>query len=176
MTVSHFARRPVEGEYAPYFDTYLTLVDETDIFEILARQVGGLREVLSGKPPSMMEELHGQYTWTINQALGHLIDVERIFGYRTCRVAANDSTDMPGFNENDFVANLSYEGVTTEQLVDELDLLRQSNIAMLRRLQPECWDRMGQADGKPISVRALAYLLVGHVRHHRRIFEQRLAT
>lgn len=176
MTTQDFARRPIEGEYSPYFDTYLSLVHETDIFQILESQVAGFRDLLDGKPESMMNELHDPYTWTIKQAVGHVIDVERIFGYRACRIAANDMTDLPGFDENAFVANVSFESVTIGQLVEELDLLRRGNVAMLRRIQPECWDRAGRADGKPISVRALAYMLVGHVRHHQRIFEQRLAT
>jgi hypothetical protein len=55
---------------------------------------------------------------------------------------------------------------------------------VLRRLDPldpldplggAAWRRMGTASGKPVSVRALAYIMAGHVRHHLRILSTRYA-
>ncbi|MDB4778207.1 DinB family protein [bacterium] len=176
MVNQNFSRAPQAGEYPPYFETYLALVDETDIFAVLESQIGELRGFLGDRPESMMDEVHEPYTWTIKQALGHVIDTERIFGYRACCIAANEEADLPGFDQDAYVANSSYSEVSAAELMDELDALRRGNLAMLKRMHPEYWDRSGRADGKAITVRTLAYLLVGHVRHHQRIFEQRLAV
>ncbi len=176
MVNQNFSHPPQAGEYSPYFDTYLALVDETDIFLLLERQIGELRGFIGGKPESMMDELHEPYTWTIKQAIGHMIDTERVFGYRACCIAANEQADLPGFDQDAYVANTSYSEVSVAELLDELEALRRGNLAMLKRMEPEYWDRSGRADGKEITVRALAYLMVGHVRHHQRVFEKRLAV
>lgn len=176
MPTQEFARRPVAGEYAPYFEAYLGLVDGTDIFWMLGNQISEIRELLEGSPESVLEELHDPYTWTIKQAMGHIIDTERVFGYRACCIAANDTTELPGFNENEYVDNINYDVVKMADLLDEFEWLRRGNLAMLKRIQPECWDREGIAGEKSISVRALAFLMVGHVKHHSNVFVKRLAV
>jgi len=40
-------------------------------------------------------------------------------------------------------------------------------------LSEEAWKRSGVASDNPISVRALAYILLGHERHHLRILRER---
>lgn len=176
MTATEFARRPIAGEYADYYDQYLNLATESDIVAALENQIQEFRSVFQSKPEELMGELHEPYTWTIKQALGHVIDNERIFGYRAARFAAGDQTGLVGYEQDEYVANVDYSKVTCAALMDELEYVRRGNLAMYRRMLPDYWDRAGEADGKLISVRAIAYLLVGHLRHHFNIFEKRLAV
>jgi len=168
--------RPVTGEYQDYFDTYISLVEEGNILEILEEQITTIAEMLAAVPDSQLDCLHEPYTWTIKQVIGHCVDTERIFGYRACRFAANDPTPVPGFDQDTYVDNTDYQGVSLEALIQELLLARQANLAMLKRQTQDAWLRTGTADGKTMSVRAAAYVMAGHIIHHFKIIEKRLAS
>ena len=137
--------------------------------------MGQLRTLLSAADPAELDKLHAPYTWTIKQVLGHLIDTERVFGYRAARFATGDDTPLPGFDQDQFVANMDYSAVPFSRLLDELDYLRKGHLLMFSRFDGACWTQMGQADGKQMSTRAAAYIMAGHIRHHQRIVEKRLA-
>ena len=167
-------QRPDPSEYKDYFATYIDLVTEPDVIGLLQAQVPELRKLLESVAPQELEKLHEPYTWTIKQVLGHLIDTERVFGYRAARFATGDSTPLAGFDQDAFVANMNYTKVPLATLLDELDHLRQGHLAMFSRFDQSCWDHVGHADGKPMSTRAAAYIMAGHIRHHQRIVETRL--
>ncbi|MEM9409818.1 MAG: DinB family protein, partial [Planctomycetota bacterium] len=164
------------NEYQPYFQTYIDLVDETNIREQLQEQAEKFKEVLSGVSEEVASCLHPPYSWTIKQVVGHLIDGEKIFGVRAHRIACAEGLPLPGFDQNIFVANTDYEPVALSALVQEFIYNRASNQLMLDRWTSGMWTQTGICDGKPISVRAVACLLVGHVNHHLRIIEKRLET
>ena len=119
-------------------------------------------------------QLHDPYTWTIRQVIGHLIDAERVFAYRALRFAMGDATPLPGFDQDAYVAAADYSQVPLQNLAEEMFMLRQANLGMFLRFSDKGWASSGEADGKSMSVRALAYVMVGHVRHHLRIIEKRV--
>jgi hypothetical protein len=47
-----------------------------------------------------------------------------------------------------------------------------ATVAFFRSLPAEAWARRGIASDNPFTVRALAYLAVGHVIHHTRILQE----
>lgn len=165
--------RPAPNEYAEYFETYISLVPESDIQSVLRDQLAQVREVLQSFEASELEALHDPYTWTPKQVLGHCIDTERVMGYRAATVAVSEEADLPGFDQDLFVANAGYNSVSIVDLIDEFEACRSSHLAMFSRFSSEAWSRAGKADSKPISVRALAYLMAGHVRHHLAILQDR---
>jgi hypothetical protein len=95
-----------------------------------------------------------------------MTDAERVFGYRAFCISRGDRTPLPGFDENPYIAASRYDDHDAGELLAELILVRQSNLEFLNRLNDEEWRRMGTASGHPVSVRALAYMMAGHVRHH----------
>lgn len=167
--------RPIAGEYLDYFDAYISLVGDGSILEILEKQISMIPASMAAVPDDQIDCLHQPYTWTIKQVIGHCIDTERIFGYRACRFAAGDSTPVPGFDQDTYVDNTDYQDVTLGELTNELVLVRQANLAMLQRQTPETWMCNGTADGKNMTVRAAAYVMAGHILHHFKIIEARLA-
>ena len=166
--------RPEPGEYVEYFDTYISLVQEENIFDALEQQIETLNEFVSRVPADQLAVLHAPYTWTIKQVFGHCVDTERVFGYRAGRFAAADTASLPGFDQDEFVAHTDYDSVELAKLNEELVALRQSNLLMLQRQSETSWLRSGVADGKSMTVRAAAYILVGHVRYHLNIVAKRL--
>lgn len=167
-------QRPQPHEHAPYFSRYIDLVPNRPIAQLFHEQLEAVREFFSEVSEDRASIVDPPYGWTFKQVLGHMLDTERVFGYRASRVAAGDLTSLPGFDENAMVAGLDYEGVTMASLVEELLYLRFSNSYLFDRLTGEQLGRIGLADGKPISARACAYVLIGHIEHHLRILHQRL--
>jgi hypothetical protein len=166
-------KRPEKKEYAEYYETYVSLVAETDIVPALEQQVDELIGLFSTIDDEKGSDTYAEGKWTIKELLGHLIDGERIFAYRAFRFARADKTPLPGFDQNPYIANGNYNAAKISDLVAEFTLLRRSNALFFRNLPGQAWDRSGVASENEVSVRALAYIMVGHVRHHLRILSER---
>ena len=168
--------RPEPTEFDSYFAGYISLVEGDDPMPQLAAQPGELHEVLDGVSADESLIHHAPYTWSLRQVLGHCIDTERVFGYRICRIAANDTTPLPGFDQDAFIANVDFDQVSLPDLIDEFEWMRRSHLRMLKRIPAENWTRSGTASGGPLSVRAGAFILAGHLRHHLNIIRKRLGV
>ncbi len=167
-------QRPSKQEYFEYYGTYVDKVPDGDILELATAQCDELRKVLGSLKESEAMVLHAPYTWTIKQVVGHLIDAERIFADRLHRFAAGDQQAQPGMDQDKYVAEQDFQTPKLQSLVDELTLCREANLLLIRRLMPGAWDYRGLASGYSFSVRALAWILVGHINHHLDILRRRI--
>ncbi|MGB7325328.1 MAG: DinB family protein [Rubripirellula sp.] len=172
------SRRPEPSEFSdsPADSTYqLDLVSRMDgdcALATLDRQLYWLCELSGHLSPEQVDKLHPPYQWTIRQVLGHVADAERVFGYRMLRIAAGDTTSLPGWDENAY-ADSRFGMGTISNLVNEIATLRQSNLLLLRRIEPKAWDRSAEVSGNRMTVRAIAWLAAAHLHHHFEIIEQR---
>lgn len=163
--------RPADSEYHPFYAGYLELVTETDLLAVLRAQP----DELSALVGSVADETH-RYTkdkWNIREVLGHMADVERVFGYRALCISRLEETALPGFDENDYIASSTYAEAPAAGIVSEFTSLRAANLAMFERLPASRWEQLGNANGSFVSVRALAFILAGHFRHHVGILRHR---
>ena len=165
--------RPREDEFAPFYARYVALVPETDILAVLERQAEEIRRLAASVRAERETHRYAEGKWSIRQVLGHLVDAERVFGYRAFCFSRGETAALPAFDENQYVAAARFDTTPLRELVDELALVRRSNLAVLRRLEPAEWVRVGTASGKPVTVRALAWVMAGHVRHHVNILRER---
>ena len=165
--------RPTETEYANFYESYVAHVTEDEILPAMRSQIDAIDVLLDRVSPERETYAYAEGKWTIRQIVGHLIDGERVFGYRALCIARGETQNLPGFDENEYMVNAPYENVELEDLLSEFRLARLSNIAMLRTLDETAWTRMGMANGAPVSVRALAYIMVGHARHHMGVLRER---
>lgn len=167
---------PSASEHPPFMGNYIRLVHEANVFDAMEQQLHRFREFVESIPANQLHVLHAPYTWTIAEVLGHCNDTERVFSYRAMRIAAGDKTALPGFDENMLVAAFDYAVCDLTDLIDEWAHLRRSNIHLFARFAPKQWKEIGIANGTPCSTRALAYAIVGHVRHHANILQKRVGV
>jgi hypothetical protein len=166
-------KRPDSNEYASYFGKYVSLVPGDDIVKTLGGQMEETLACLRGLSESQGESRYAPDKWSIKEVIGHLIDAERIFAYRALRFARNDQTPLSGFDENNYVLNSNFNSRKLVDLADEFEVVRKSNLYLLRNLEDEAWSRHGQSNDNEISVRALAYVIAGHELHHLNIIRSR---
>lgn len=162
----HRSTRPAADEFAPYYGTYITRVPDGDVVHTLGAQIVHTLGYLRAIPGSQAGHRYAPGKWSIREVVGHLTDAERIFGYRALRFARGDATPLPGFDENAYVANARLDDRPLASLIDEYEAVRAATIAMFDGLFPEEWIRSGEASGKRMSVRALAWVIAGHELHH----------
>jgi len=167
--------RPDSSEYAPQYANYISLVPENDILKAMSDGLADTLAFLAQVSETESRLRHPPYTWTIKQVVGHLNDCERIFGYRALRFARGDSTPLPGFDENVYAKAAVFERVPLTELVREFDALRRSHIILFNNLADVDWARRGIASEADMTVRALAFAIVGHERHHMAILRRRLS-
>ena len=175
MTATPTAR-PAPAEYAPYYETYIRLVPEADVLPVLEAQVEETLALLRNVPEAVANTRHPPYTWSVKEVIGHLTDAERVFGYRALRIARGDPTPLPGFDENAYVRAASFDARPLPALLAEFEAVRRSHLHLFRSLDDAAWRRDGVANDNRVSVRALAWILAGHVRHHLAILRKRLAS
>jgi hypothetical protein len=158
--------RPSVSEYAPYYSRYISLVSETDVLQVLAAQVNEMERIGRSIPGEREQYRYNKDKWSIREVVGHLTDAERVFGYRAFCISRGDRTPLPGFDQNPYVAEARYDTCALADLMEEFTTVRISNLVFLKRLHETEWQRMGTASDNPVSVRALAFMMAGHVRHH----------
>lgn len=172
-----FFSPPDPSEYVPYYGRYTSLVTESDILAAMGQQIRKTQALLQGLSEEKGDYRYAPGKWSVKELVGHVLDCERIFAYRALRFARNDRTPLPGFEQDDYVANASFDLYSLQDLAAEFEQVRQTNISFFRHLQDTAWLRPGLANGNEISVRALAFIIVGHERHHMNILQTRyLAT
>ncbi len=111
--------------------------------------------------------------WTIKEILLHMIDDERIYSYRALRFARNDTTPLPGFDQEPFARYSKANERTMESLIDEYQTVRNATISLIANLPEEALIRGGIANDHFVTVRALIYHLAGHELHHVNIINEK---
>ncbi|MBK8248962.1 MAG: DinB family protein [Gemmatimonadetes bacterium] len=168
-----YTQRPAVGEHAPYYSTYVSHVADGDILATLAAQHDHTQVLLRGIPESRGGHRYAEGKWSIREAVGHMIDTERVFSYRAMSFARGDETHLPAFDENTWVANGFFDERSLASLADEFRAARAASLALLGHLNATEWSRVGKASVAHMSVRAAAWVIAGHELHHVGILKSR---
>jgi hypothetical protein len=165
--------RPQAGEYAPYYDRYISLVQGDDILNTLDQQRRDTMLLLSGRDDDDGDFRYAPDKWSAKEVLGHVCDTERVFAYRALRFARADATPLEGFEQDDYVRNGPFAQRPLADQVEDFIAVRRATLSLLRNLDEAAWMRHGLANKNEVTVRALAYIIAGHELHHRRILVEK---
>jgi hypothetical protein len=171
--MSTTSTRPNPSEYTPFHAEYVSAVPDGDILAILRANGNALDALFA----SVAEERGGyRYAadkWSIREIIGHITDGERVLGYRALRAARGDSTPLAGYDAEAYIGPAGFDVRSLADLRAELRAVRESTRCFFASLPNQAWDRIGVTEGRAISVRALAYVIVGHAIHHMRVLADR---
>ncbi|MEW6083921.1 MAG: DinB family protein [Chloroflexota bacterium] len=158
---------PTSDEYAEFYAGYIQrAAARGDVLVALSKQIDEIQAALGSLSDEQALFRDKPTEWSIKGVMGHLNDVERVFSYRLLRVSRNDPTPLPGFEQDDYVSEAGFDSSPLRDLIQEFEHLRRANILAIQNMKEESTLRVGVASGKPVSARALIYMLAGHVDHH----------
>ncbi|MEO8392666.1 MAG: DinB family protein [Chloroflexota bacterium] len=159
--------RPQADEHSPYYSRYIDLVPEgKDIYALMSAQPDDLRTLLQGVSEDQADARPAPGEWSIKEVIGHICDAERIFAYRALRVARADATPLPGFEQDGYVTATNFNARSLSDVVEEFSLQRRANVLCFKPLSEAELIRRGTASNNPVTVRAILYMMIGHVMHH----------
>jgi uncharacterized protein (TIGR03083 family) len=165
--------RPAGDEIPPHFVGYVGNVTESDPVAVLATQIDATTALLRGLSEADALKRYAPGKWSVKEVVGHLTDTERIMAYRALRIARGDETPLPGFDEKAYVPPAKFDARPLAELLADLRTVRSASLALFKSFDADAWQRRGTASGKPISVRAVGYVIPGHERHHVEILKTR---
>lgn len=157
---------PEDTEYNLAYEPYIQAVPETDLLTALSNGHDRFVSMVGSIPESLLTFRYQPEKWSLAEVLMHLLDVERIFCYRALRFSRNDSTALPGFDDDDFVLNGNAGERSLESILGEYQAIRKASLEFFKNINTEMSLRSGTANGKVFSVRALGYAIAGHEIHH----------
>ena len=165
--------RPEDDDFAPYYAGYVALVPESDILGVLAAQVDEVRALGAAVSPERETFCYAPGKWSIREVVGHVTDGERVFGHRAFCIARGEQQSLPGFDEQAYMKESNHHQRPLAGLAEDFAALRGVNLSFLAGLEEDAWRRRGTANGNPVTVLALAYMLAGHARHHLGVLRER---
>ena len=166
--------KPKDGEFPPYANIYIQLLpDDGLLLKHLKNNFVVTKQLILPLAEDILNYTYAENKWTIKEILVHIIDDERIFAYRALRFARNDKTELPGFEQDDYVLYSRAAGRSMANIFEEYEAVRDSTIALFNGLPCEAFLRMGTANNNKATVRALAYHIAGHELHHVNIIKEK---
>ncbi|HJU88593.1 MAG TPA: DinB family protein [Gemmatimonadaceae bacterium] len=165
-TAEALRQRPAPDEYAQGFAGYIARVPDGDVLVTLTRQLDETATLLGSVAEERGSYRYASGKWSIKDVAGHMLDTERIMAYRALRAARGDRTELPGFEQDDFVRGATFDRRPLRETLEEMRLVRLANISFFRSLSDDELLRRGVANGNEFTPRAMAFIIAGHERHH----------
>lgn len=164
---------PKKGEYSAYFDTYISKVPDENFTDLILRQIKDLKLLFESKEAGWCSLPYAEGKWTPKEVLGHVIDTERIMTFRALCFARGEKNPLPGFDQDPYVVNARFGQVPVDLLLQDFEAQRMALLTLIKTLDESVLDNLGNANGNPISPRALFWIIPGHFVHHFRILKER---
>jgi DinB superfamily len=165
--------RPKPGDYNLYYDRYISLIEEDDIINVIEKQKKSSETFLKSFTEENGIFAYAEGKWTVKEVLGHLIDTERIMAYRALAFARGEKQSLPGFEQDDYVAESNFNKRSLDHLIIEFITVRESNIILFQSFDEKILIKRGTASGSEITVLALIYIIAGHEKHHMKFLRER---
>lgn len=165
--------KPEPGEYSEFNATYVNLIGDQDVLNLLVESKKNTHMMFSNIPVHKEEYAYEEGKWTIKEVVSHMIDTERIFAYRLLAISRGEKQPLPGFEQDDYVKSSFANRRVLDELADEFRTVRETTLYLVQNLNEEQLKTMGTASNHPISARALVYMIAGHEQHHIRVLKER---
>lgn len=165
--------KPTQDEYSTFYEGYIESIGEKNPLSVMVDQKNEVKFLFPGLTEGKAVQSYAEGKWSVKELLGHIVDTERIMSYRVLSIARGEVQSLPGYEHNDYVACGKFNERTLKSLVDEFRKLRESNLILFGSFNNATLRKTGTANEKKISVRALIYIIAGHVEHHIKVFKEK---
>ena len=164
---------PYEYPNSSYFAEYLNFEAEDNLIDILKSQHTDLLEICQKLKKGQETFAYAPGKWSIQQLLGHIIDTERVFSYRALAISRGERQALPSFDENEYLLHAQYESQDFADILTQYRHVRQATMSLIESFSTSQANQLGNANGQSVSVRALAWMIAGHEKHHIQVIKER---
>lgn len=141
----------------------MDLLGERDPMEVQAQRIGLLEAEIAGVEDAALRQPEKPGKWSILQVLQQLADAELVSGFRMRMILAHDMPDIQGYDQDAWAAKLNYHESSLTDTLEQLRVLRRSNLKLLRSLNESQMNRVGiPSERGPESVRKILQMVAGH--------------
>jgi hypothetical protein len=165
--------RPQDTEVAPYYFLYINQVTGEDPIAVIENQLADSQALFAKISEEKSLHRYAPDKWSIRQVLNHITDTERAFAFRALWFARGFDTPLPSYDQNIAAIGADADRISWAAHVEEFRNVRLSTISLFRNMPSLAWTRSGIASSNPFTVRALAYIIPGHVAHHLTLLRER---
>jgi uncharacterized damage-inducible protein DinB len=160
------------GEFNPYYGTYINKTQGLAINDLDG--AGELTiQFLRSIPSNKLSYRYAEGKWTIKEIIQHLMDAERIFSYRALRIAREDHTPLAGFEQDDYILPSMANERSLDDLINEFKTIKAATVSLYKSFSDQMLIQLGTASNSPVSVRAIAFIIMGHEIHHCEVIKER---
>jgi hypothetical protein len=164
---------PGRHEAAAYYFSYIDLVPPRDVRTVLERQHVEVLRFFEAIPDAMGGHRYAPEKWSVSEVVNHLSDTERMLSFRAFWFARGFDTALPSFEQEIAARHADAGEHCLRQHVEEFGAVRAATVNLFRHLPEVAWERSGIASSNLFTVRALAFIIAGHVEHHVSILRER---
>ncbi len=165
--------RPQASDHPPYFGRYIAKVDADSVTDAMQKYAMLLADFYTQLPEEKADYRYAPGKWTLKEVLQHVIDTERIFSYRVLRIARKDKTPLASFDENSYAENAKAANRSFDSIKEEFLAVRKATDLLLVTLDNEQLSQQGISSELPVTANAIAYIIYGHMLHHKKVLEDR---
>ena len=166
-------QRPQQGDYAQYYEQYISEIEDNDIHKILESQLSETIVLLKSIPEEKGNYRYTEGKWSVKEVIGHITDTERVYAYRAMCFARGETKVLPGFEQDDYAAAGKFSERALSDLINEFRLLRESNLILFKSFKEDALNREGHVDENRITVRAILFIIAGHTLHHIKFIKEK---
>lgn len=164
---------PARDEAAPYYFNYIDRISSSDVIGVLESQLDETTRLFQDISEEKSLHRYAPDKWSMRQVVNHVSDTERVFVFRALWFARGFDSPLPSFDEKVSAAGAGADELSWSSHVEELRSVREATAAFFRNLPAEAWMRRGIASDNPFTVRAIAYIIAGHLAHHLAVLQER---
>lgn len=166
-------QRPAPTDHPASFQSYVDLVADGDVLAQLERQGAATAALFAALPAARAAHAYAPGKWTVKRLLQHVVDGERMFGYRALCIARGETGNLPPFDEDLYAAHDGSDARAIGDIAAEFGSVRAATLTLFRGFDAAAWQRRGTANGKQVAVRSMPWLIAGHELHHLRVLRER---
>jgi uncharacterized damage-inducible protein DinB len=166
-------KRPDLARVPQFYHKYINLVPGDDLNALLQENKRVIGDFLAAIPEEKWSFRYAEGKWSIRELVQHLIDSERIFAYRALCIARGETASLPGFDENNYAALSNADARNKKSLLQELYTVQSATALLFQSFDEEQLERTGTANNKPMQVRTIGFIAVGHMLHHKNVLQER---
>jgi hypothetical protein len=143
-----------------YRDALLAILGDRDPLAVMEETRERLRELVAGRDSEALAKRPSEGEWSPAEIVGHLVDVEVVFGFRWRLTLTADRPSYPGYDEKLWGQLPRPPG---DQLLAAWEAVRAYNLWLLRSIPPSDWERVGvHSEQGPETVDVMARKIAAH--------------